>query len=213
MSAFQRGLSWIGPSKALPAGLLVVSAAVASACGGSTGAVGTSPSTTNAATSTTKAATSTTKATASTTKATAPTTACSVASRQHEVAVVVESSTPAAAGGQSSGAAVIRCLGLAKGTTMSALALLARAGIETATQHYSFGPAICQVDHVPAHYTKCLPSGAPYWALFVAPPSGAWAAATTGIGGIHVPAGGSLGLRYDPPTGTAPAPTVAPPLR
>jgi len=139
--------------------------------------------------------------------------ACSLARRAGEVAVVVQASP--APGDASAGkpASVVRCVPVAPGATLGALDVLRDAGVETATQTYSFGLAICQVDDVPAHYRACLPSGAPYWALFVAPPGEGWAAASTGVSDVHLRAGAALGLRYDPPTGKAPAPTTAPPLR
>ncbi len=105
----------------------------------------------------------------------------------------------------SSGTVVQRCIGFS-GTGIPALELLTESHIEVGTQKYSFGVAICQVDHVPSHYSQCLPSGADYWALFLSTDGHRWTSPSTGVSDITVPAGGSLGLRYDPPTGTAPPP-------
>ncbi len=118
------------------------------------------------------------------------------------VAVVVE---PAA------GDVISRCFGVGAGG-VPAVAALQKAGVEVGTQKYSFGLGVCQVDHVPAHYVSCLPSGKPYWALFVAHGSGGWLTASTGISDITLKAGDSLGLRYDSPKGNAAAPSVPPPV-
>lgn len=110
----------------------------------------------------------------------------------------------------SPGKLVQRCVGFA-GSRIPALTLLTDSHIELGTQKYSFGVAICQVDHVPAHYSQCLPSGADYWALFLSTDGHHWTSPSSGASDITVPAGGSLGLRYDPPTGTpAPPPSPSP---
>lgn len=96
---------------------------------------------------------------------------------------------------------------------ISAVAALSAAHIQTGTQRYSFGLAICQVDNVPAHYVSCLPSGKPYWALFVSHAGAAWVAASTGVSGVTLKPGDSVGLRYDSPAGAAQPPAVPPPLR
>jgi hypothetical protein len=118
------------------------------------------------------------------------------------VAVVVE---PA------SGNVISRCLDVGAGG-VSGVAALEQAGIEVGTQRFSFGLGVCQVDNVPAHYVSCLPSGKPYWALFVAHGSGGWRPASTGISDITLKAGDSLGLRYDSPKGNPAAPSVSPPV-
>jgi hypothetical protein len=89
--------------------------------------------------------------------------------------------------------------------TISAVKLLAKSKIELGTQQYSFGVAICQVNNVPAHYSQCLPAGAPYWALFVSTGGGAWTNPPVGISDITLHSGDSLGLRYDSAQGN-PAP-------
>lgn len=110
------------------------------------------------------------------------------------------------------GQIVSRCLRVGS-SSISALSALQRAGIHIATQSYSFGLAVCQIDDVPAHYTKCLPSGQPYWASFLASPGHGWTSATSGISDITLRPGDSLGFRYDPQSGSAAPPSVAPPLR
>ncbi len=108
------------------------------------------------------------------------------------------------------GKLVQRCVGFsAKG--ISALTLLTDSHLEIGTQKYSFGVAVCQVDDVPSHYSQCLPSGQDYWALFLSTDGRRWTSPSVGVSDITVPAGGSLGLRYDPPTGTpAPPPPPSP---
>ncbi len=114
----------------------------------------------------------------------------------HHARVVVESSP---------GKVLRRCIGF-NGVSIPALKLLTDSKVETGTQKYSFGVAICQVDNVPAHYSQCLPSGQDYWAVFLSTNGHRWTSPSTGVSDIHVPAGGSLGLRYDPPTGKAASP-------
>lgn len=103
---------------------------------------------------------------------------------------------------------VKRCVGFS-GADVPALKLLNKSRIELGTQQFSFGVAICQVDHIPAHYTQCLPSGQDYWALFVSKNGRTWTSPSVGVSDITVPPGGSIGLRYDSPNGT-PAPPPHP---
>lgn len=98
-----------------------------------------------------------------------------------------------------------RCVGFS-GKKIAALRLLKDSHIELGTQKFSFGVAICQVDHVPSHYSQCLPSGKDYWAVFLSTDGHRWTSPSSGVSDISVPAGGSLGLRYDSPTGTPAAP-------
>lgn len=120
---------------------------------------------------------------------------CSGVSAAHHARVVYESSP---------GTIESRCVGFST-STISARTLLSDSKIELGTQQYSFGVAICQVAEVPAHYSQCLPSGKPYWALFVSHGGGAWTNPPVGISDITLKPGDSLGLRYDSPNGT-PAP-------
>ena len=108
----------------------------------------------------------------------------------------------------SAGKVLTRCVGFS-GSALPAMRLLEKSGIEFGTQKYSFGVAICQVDHVPAHYTQCLPSGQDYWALFLSKNGRTWTSPSVGVSDITVPPGGAIGLRYDPPTGK-PAPPPHP---
>lgn len=101
-----------------------------------------------------------------------------------------------------------RCVGFS-GAGLPALKLLSKSHVEVGTQTFSFGVALCQVDDVPSHYSKCLPTGQPYWALFLSKNGRTWTSPSVGVSQITVPAGGSLGLRYDPPTGR-PAPPPRP---
>ncbi len=120
----------------------------------------------------------------------------------HHVRLVVE---PAA------GDVIARCVGFA-GKGLPALTLLKDSHIELGTQTFSYGVGICQVDNVPAHYTQCFPSGKDYWALFLSKNGRTWTSPSVGVSDITVPPSGSLGLRYDSPTGTAappPHPTPA----
>lgn len=100
-----------------------------------------------------------------------------------------------------------RCVGFSS-PTISATKLLSDGNVGLGTQKYSFGLAICSVNGVPAHYSQCLPSGKPYWALFVSHDGAAWTSPPVGVSDISVAPGDSLGLRYDSPTGN-PAPPPA----
>ncbi len=87
---------------------------------------------------------------------------------------------------------------------------LRRSGIEFSIQHFSYGDAICQIDHDPESYTTCFPTGKPYWALFVWTGGSKWKSASTGIGEVELKSGQALGWRYDSSSGTA-APPPRPP--
>ncbi|MGC8480957.1 MAG: hypothetical protein ACP5PJ_05360, partial [Acidimicrobiales bacterium] len=54
----------------------------------------------------------------------------------------------------------------------------------------------------------CLPSGKPYWALFIAPHDSMWSAASTGVSQTVVHPGEAIGLRYDSPKGTPAVPAT-----
>lgn len=124
---------------------------------------------------------------------------CSGVAGAHHARVVVETSPSSV---------IQRCVGFST-PTVGASALLSGAHVTLGTQKYSFGLAICQVDGVPAHYSQCLPSGKPYWAMFVSRDGAAWASAQSGVSDTTLQPGDSLGLRYDSPTGN-PAPPPAP---
>jgi hypothetical protein len=102
-----------------------------------------------------------------------------------------------------------RCVNF-KGASVSGETALHRSRIEFATQHFSFGDGVCQIDDEPKSYTTCFPSGQPYWALFLWSGKGKWKAATTGINGVALKSGEALGWRYDPSSGAAPPPPLPP---
>lgn len=105
---------------------------------------------------------------------------------------------------------VSRCVGFSS-ATIAGTALLSEAHVALGTQKYSFGLAICAVNGVPAHYSQCLPSGKPYWAMFVSRDGATWTSPSTGISDTTLQPGDSLGLRYDSPTGNpAPPPPPSP---
>lgn len=131
---------------------------------------------------------------------TAPSTAasgsCTGVPGSHHARLVVEPSP---------GKVVARCIGFS-GSSLPALTLLHKSHVEVGTQTFSFGVAVCQVDHVPAHYSQCLPSGQDYWALFLSTDGHHWTSPSVGVSDVSVPPGGSVGLRYDSPTGKPAAP-------
>jgi hypothetical protein len=85
-----------------------------------------------------------------------------------------------------------------------------RSKIGFASQHFSYGDAVCQIDNEPTSYTTCFPAGKPYWALFLWSGGGKWKSASTGIGGVELKSGQALGWRYDSSSGKA-APPPRPP--
>ncbi len=123
--------------------------------------------------------------------------ACTARTPPH-VTVVVESS-PARV--------LDRCVPVG-GRSISAETAMRRSGIELALQHFSFGDAVCQLDHVPHGYTQCFSAGTPYWSLFVAAPGRPFHASTTGISALRVGAGSAIGWHYVPARG----PDTPPPL-
>jgi hypothetical protein len=101
------------------------------------------------------------------------------------------------------------------GQQVSAVTLLHGSGIEVQTKNAGgkLGLELCQVAHVPAHYTKCLSQGGRYWALFVARNGKGWQAASKGLSHLKLHPGESLGLRYDSQQQKNPAaPAASPPL-
>jgi hypothetical protein len=93
--------------------------------------------------------------------------------------------------------------------SIDALTLMKRSLLEFATQKFSFGTGVCQVDRVPAHYTQCLPENAPYWADWVYH-GGSWQMAQTGPEQIKLTDRQTLAWVYTPQSGS-PAPPPAPP--
>lgn len=104
---------------------------------------------------------------------------------------------------------VDRCIGFQDAQIKGETALR-RSGIEFASQHFSYGDAVCQIDHDPTSYTACFASGQPYWAFFLSTGGGKWKSASTGISDVSLKSGQALGWRYDPSTGTAAAPPRPP---
>lgn len=92
---------------------------------------------------------------------------------------------------------------------IDALTLLKRSGIEDATQKFSFGTAICQLDRVPASYSQCLPQNAPYWADWTWDGS-SWAMVQTGPEQVKLTDHEALGWVYTSPT-ASPSPPPPPP--
>jgi hypothetical protein len=123
---------------------------------------------------------------------------CSGISGAHHARVVIESSKSSV---------LQRCVGFST-PTITATKLLSKAHVELGTQQYSFGLAVCQVNNVPAHYSACLPSGKPYWALFVSPNDSTWHSASTGVSQTIVHPGEAIGFRYDSPKGTPAVPAA-----
>lgn len=87
---------------------------------------------------------------------------------------------------------------------VSALDLMHRSGIEYALQQFSFGDAVCQIDHQPAAYSNCLASGQPYWALYIWSGKGPWKLAQTGVSDIKVKSGQALGWHFGNGSPSAP---------
>lgn len=90
-----------------------------------------------------------------------------------------------------------------------ALTVMTHSGIEFATQKYSFGTGICQVAHVPAHYSQCLPQNQPYWADWIWK-NGAWQMAQDAPEHITLADKEVLAWVYTPQSGS-PAPPPPPP--
>lgn len=98
-------------------------------------------------------------------------------------------------------------------TKVGAVAAVKDSGVEVRFKDYGqkLGVAPCQVCHVPAHYTTCLPAGKPYWAIFVSRAGKSWTEPQVGLSSITLHPGDSVGLRYGPPKGKPAAPLVPPP--
>ena len=94
-------------------------------------------------------------------------------------------------------------------TSLDALTVMSHSGVQYSTQKFSFGTAICQVDRIPAHYSKCLPTDQPYWADWIWK-DGSWSMAQTGPEQIALSNKEALGWVYTPQTGS-PAPPPPPP--
>ncbi|MGA9920300.1 MAG: hypothetical protein WBR23_03470 [Candidatus Dormiibacterota bacterium] len=97
---------------------------------------------------------------------------------------------------------VDRCVNF-KNADIQGETALRRSKIEFATQHFSFGDAVCQIDHDPTSYIDCFGTGQPYWALFLWTGKGKWKSASTGISDVKLKSGQAIGWRYDSSSGTA----------
>ncbi len=104
---------------------------------------------------------------------------------------------------------VDRCVQF-KGHELSAEAALRRSGIEFATQHFSFGDAVCQIDSDPKTYSQCFASGQPYWELFTWGGGGPWKVAQVGVSELKLSSGEAEGWRYVPASGKASPPPRPP---
>ena len=124
---------------------------------------------------------------------------CSGLSGKHHSQVVVV---------HGNGTVVNACVGFDQ-ATMSGFSLMKNSNLELATQPTQFGPAVCQVDREPAHYDKCLPGNAPYWAAWVWNGQ-AWSMATTSYADVKLADHQAIGWEYTPQTGS-PAPPPQPP--
>jgi hypothetical protein len=106
-----------------------------------------------------------------------------------------------------SGASVQRCVGFT-GDTIDGKALMDQSGIPYQTQTFSFGLGVCAVDHEPAQFNECFPTGQPTWWLWFET-SGAWNTAQVGFDQIHLHDKEAIGWRYVPASDASPSP---PPL-
>ena len=126
--------------------------------------------------------------------------ACVNAGAAHHAYVVVE---------HQNGREVQRCVGF-DGAGIGGEQLMKKSGIELQTQTYSFGKAVCQLDHEPKSFSQCLPKNAPYWSMFVYRKGAGWQTPQTGYTGVTVSDGGALGWRYVPASEASPSPPPAP---
>jgi hypothetical protein len=124
-----------------------------------------------------------------------PSPACVNAAAPHRAYVVVE---------HLSGTSLQRCVGFTA-DTINGKSLMDLSGINYQTQTFSFGLGVCAVDHEPAQYNQCFPTGQPYWSLFVEQ-SGTWAMAQTGFDQVQLRDKDALGWRFVPANDASPSP-------
>jgi hypothetical protein len=96
------------------------------------------------------------------------------------------------------GKSVQRCVAFS-GAEIGGSAVMKDSHLEYATQSFSFGPAICQIDHEPASYTQCLSSSGPYWSLYVYS-GGQWKEASKGYAETDLANGGAMGWIFETST-------------
>jgi hypothetical protein len=114
-----------------------------------------------------------------------PASTCVNASAPHHAYVVVE---------HMSGGTFQKCVGFST-DTIDGQTLMDQSGIEYQTETSSFGKAVCQIDHEPAQFSKCLPANQPYWNLFIET-AAAWASAQTGYTAVTLHDKEALGWHY-----------------
>jgi hypothetical protein len=136
------------------------------------------------------------------TSSTSPgTTACVNSQAAHRAYLVVQ---------HLSGASVQKCVGFA-GPTIDGQTLLKQSGIEFQSQTTSFGPAVCQIDSEPAQFSECFPKGKPYWALWTAAPT--WAYAQVGFTEVKLHDREAMGWKYVSADDKSPSPPPSPEIR
>ncbi|HEX4212319.1 MAG TPA: hypothetical protein VIA06_03200 [Candidatus Dormibacteraeota bacterium] len=113
-------------------------------------------------------------------------TTCAGASAPHHAYLIVT---------HADGKSVQRCVSF-KAAEIGGTALMKGSHLEYQTQSFSFGPAMCQIDHQPTSFTQCLSSSGPYWSLYVYQ-GGHWKEASKGFADTDVTSGGALGWIYE----------------
>src|SRR5260370_20678177 len=88
----------------------------------------------------------------------APANSCVNASAPHHAYVVVQHIATAHR--------LQKCVGFT-GDTIDSQALMDQSGVQYQTQTFSFGNAVCQVDHKPVQFIKCFADTEPNSTLFV----------------------------------------------
>lgn len=127
--------------------------------------------------------------------------ACAGASKPHRAYVVVQ---------HLDGHSLVRCVGFAA-DRISGDELMKGSGLVYAAQRFSFGDAICAIDGEPKGYDTCLPTGAPYWALWISSGVRSYRQAELGYTQVKLGPGEALGWRYTSPTESNPLPPPPPP--
>jgi hypothetical protein len=124
-----------------------------------------------------------------------PTSTCVNAGAPHFAYVVVQ---------HQAGTTVQKCVGFT-GDSIDGSALMDQSGVEFATQTFSFGKAVCQIDNEPAKYDKCFADTGPNWSLFIDAGS-SWTTAQTGYTQVTLHDKDALGWRYTADQNASPPP-------
>ena len=132
------------------------------------------------------------------TSTSSPASTCIHASMPHHAYVVVQ---------HLSGTTVQQCVGFPT-DTIDGQTLMDQSTIQFATQTFSFGKGVCQIDNEPKQFSKCLPQDQPDWGLWVET-AAKWDMAQTGYTDVKLHDKEALGWHYTQPTDPSPAP---PPL-